>query len=67
MPLFGFKCPKCEKSYQLFLTPEQGKQEQKCKEDGDVMVRVPRTASTQVKEIVDGGYHPRRVEIIKKP
>jgi predicted nucleic acid-binding Zn ribbon protein len=66
MPLYSYKCSGCGALIQKLSAPELSKTEQHCEKDGALLIRTPRMASAQVKEIVDNGLYARRVEVIKK-
>jgi predicted nucleic acid-binding Zn ribbon protein len=66
MPLYTYKCSGCSAVIQKLLDPALSKDVQICPHDGTILIRTPRMASAQVKEIVDNGLYTRRVEVLKK-
>lgn len=63
MPLFIFKCPKCDKVIKR-ITPEEPKMS--CPIDKEEMVRDNTPATSIVKEYFDNGLMARKAEVIKK-
>lgn len=66
MPLFTYKCPKCEVTVEKLLKAEDSKLERRCEKDGEALVRAPRMGSAQIKEVIDNGLYARRVVTPKK-
>lgn len=64
MPLYIYNCSECHKEVKKILTPEQSKNEQKCKKCNSTLLRAESDVSMVVKEVIDNGLQPRKVEQI---
>lgn len=65
MALYYFHCPKCDKSEGRFLKDRTRVLQQDCLTCGERLTRTPQAPSSQVRESLDNGVMPRRVERLK--
>lgn len=62
MPLYYYRCAKCDRVDRNLLSVEDSKLPQACKECSETMERSPEPPSVRATEILDNGFMPRRIE-----
>lgn len=62
MPIFYFKCKKCNKEYKKLLSPNKAKETQPCPVCFQQLERDYKDPSTIIKEVIDNSIMTRRVE-----
>jgi len=61
MPLYNFRCPKCEKNFSKIL-PHVTEFEKPCPTCGELSPYVGKGPSSRVVEVRDNGFMPKKVE-----